>query len=113
MFDNLLYIPLFAGPVLFIVGFFAVKNPPKDMSSNFAYRSKKATKSEKHWNFAQNYASRELMNLGFFLTLTCLIGKFITLDTQNNLIAGVAMVICTLALWIFKVEKAIKDEFGK
>lgn len=113
MFDNILYIPLFVGPVFFIIGYFAAKNPPKDMSKVFAYRSKNALKSQKHWNFAQNYASRELMNLGFFLSLTCLIGKFITLDAQNNLIAGIAMVVFTIVLWIFKVERAIKDEFGK
>lgn len=113
MFDNILYIPLFVGPVFFIIGYYAAKNPPKDMGQTFAYRSKNALKSEKHWNFAQNYASRELMNLGFFLTLTCLIGKFINLDAQNNLIAGIAMAVLTIALWIFKVERAIKDEFGK
>lgn len=113
MFDRLLYIPLIVGPVFFILGYFMAKKPPKDINSLFAYKSKSATKSQERWDFAQSFAFRELMNLGFFLTLTCLIGRFIELDNQSQIIAGLALVIFTLVLLVFKTEKAIKDIYGK
>lgn len=113
LFDTILEIPLFTGTLFFIIGFFMMKNPPKKINSWYGYRSPSSMKSQARWDFAQNYASREMMNLGFFLAVTSLIGKFIDLDESSKVLVGLAMMLFTVILLFFKVENAIKNEFGK
>ena len=112
MFDRIIYIPLLIGPIFFIAGYWMAKNPPKKINHLYGYRSKRAMQSQEKWDFAQNYAARELMNLGFFLALTSFIGKFIEVDAMTNLIVGLVMVIFTVVLLYFKVEYAIKNKFN-
>lgn len=112
MFDRIIYLPLVIGPIYFFAGYWMTKNPAKKINHLYAYRSKRAMQSQKNWDFAQNYASRELMNLGFFLTLTSFIGKFIEMDTTTNLVVGLVMSVFTLILLYFKVEYALKNKIN-
>ena len=97
MFENIIYIPLICGPLFIAVGYYLLKNPPKDKNSLLGYRTPNAAK--------------ELMNLGFFLFLTSFIGKFVEMDSQTNLIAGIAMILAMVVVLIYRVEKAIKEKF--
>lgn len=111
MFENIIYIPLICGPLFIAVGYYLLKNPPKDKNSLLGYRTPNAMKTQDRWDFAQNYAAKELMNLGFFLFLTSFIGKFVEMDSQTNLIAGIAMILAMVVVLIYRVEKAIKEKF--
>lgn len=111
--NSILFIPLLSGTILFIVGLILMKYPPKKINSIYGYKTPSSMKSQERWDFAQKYASRELMNMGFFLSVTSLIGKLIQLDEQSTVWVGLAMTIFTVVLVIVKVEKAIKEKFGK
>lgn len=111
MFENVIYIPLLCGPLFIAAGYYLLKNPPKNRSSLLGYRTPNALKTQDRWDFAQNYAAKEMMNLGFFLGLTSFIGKFIEMDAQTNLIAGIAMVLAMVVVLVYRVERALKEKF--
>lgn len=111
MFDNLIYIPFICGPLIMVAGYLLLKNPPKKINSLYGYRTSSSMKTQERWDFAQSYSAKEMMNLGFFLFLTSFIGKFMEMDSKTNIIAGIAMVLAMLVVLIFRVERAIKEEF--
>ncbi|MDD3772465.1 MAG: SdpI family protein [Weeksellaceae bacterium] len=113
MFDNLLYIPLITGPIFMIAGFIMLKYPPKKINYLYGYRTRSSMKSQERWDFAQNYSSKELINLGFFLTLMSFIGKFIEADENTQITAGLILTVLTCIVLFVRVENAIKDKFGK
>lgn len=111
MFDNLILIPLISGPIFMIAGYLLLKKPPKRINTLYGYRTSNSMKSQERWDFAQNYSAKELMNLGFFLFLTSFIGKFVEMDSNTKLIAGLAMILAMVVVLFFRVERAIKEEF--
>lgn len=113
MFKDLLYIPLVCGPIYMIFGYILLKFPPKKINYFYGYRSPSAMKSQERWDFAQDYSSKELINLGFFLTLMSLIGKFVDADTNTQITAGLSLAVLTIIVLFIRVENAIKDKFGK
>lgn len=68
-------------------------------------------KTQERWDFAQNYAAKEMMNLGFFLALTSFLGKFIDMDSMTEILVGLGMTLFTLLVLFFRVEKALSDKF--
>jgi uncharacterized membrane protein len=111
MLESLIEIPLLAGIVFVVVGYFFFKNPPKKINSFYGYRTARSKKSQEHWDFAQNYSAKEMMNLGFFLALTSFMGKLIEMDQTTRIAVGLAMMIFTLVVLYIRVEKALRDKF--
>lgn len=112
MLDSLYYFPLFVGIPFMIAGVIMLKYPPKKINYFYGYRTKSSMKSQERWDFAQNYSAKELINLGFFLCLTSLIGKFIDMDETTQIWVGIAFSVFTIVVLFFRVETAIKDKFN-
>lgn len=113
MFENpLISIPFFGGVIFIVVGFIMYKFPPKKINSLYGYKTSSSMESQEKWDFAQNYSSKEMMKLGFLLTISCLFSLITNFDDSTNKLIGFGFMILIVVILFFRVEKAIKIKFN-
>lgn len=113
-FDNPLFIiPSLTGGIFVIAGIIMLKFPPKEINSLYGYRTSSAMKNKERWTFAQTYSAKEFIKLGVVLALSGLIGLFVHPNENVATVIGLGLMILTTIVLIVRVEKAIKNKFGK
>lgn len=111
MFDQIIEIALLCGIIFLVAGFIFLKYPPKKINSLYGYRTPRSMKSQERWDFAQDYAAKEMMNLGFFLGISSFMGKFLEMEEDTRIWVGLAMTIFMVIVLILRVEKALNEKF--
>ena len=112
-FENPLFlIPITTGPIFIIAGFVMYKFPPKKINSLYGYRTKSSQQNKERWDFAQKYSANEMMKLGGILTLSGLLGYLFYPSVNTAMVLGLALMVTTVIILIFRVERAIKKEFS-
>ena len=110
--NTLFLLPITTGPVFIIAGFIMLKFPPKNINGIYGYRTPGSKKSQERWDFAQNFAAKELIKIGSVLTITCFTGLMYKPDENMATIIATAITLVMVAVLIFRVEFAIKRKFG-
>ncbi len=112
IFENPLFNITFFGGILFIItGFITYKFPPKNINSLYGYRTSNSMENQEKWNFAQKFASKEMMKLGLLLATNCLLSLITKFDGFTNMLIGLCLLILIVILLFFRVESAIKNNF--
>lgn len=109
----LINITLFGGLLFTLAGFIMYKYPPKNINSLYGYRTPSSMENLEKWNFAQNYASKEMIKAGILLSISCLLSLVLHFDNLTNMFIGLGLMISTLIILFYRVEKAIKEQFKK
>jgi uncharacterized membrane protein len=113
MFENpLINITFFGGLILILAGFIMYKFPPKNINLLYGYRTSSSMENQEKWDFAQNYSSKEMMKLGFFLLISCLLSLITNFDNLTNMFTGLGLMILIVIILLLRVEKAIKIKFS-
>jgi uncharacterized membrane protein len=113
MFENpLINITFFGGLIFILAGFIMYKFPPKNINSLYGYRTSSSMENQEKWDFAQNYSSKEMMKLGFFLLISCLLSLITNFDNLTNMFLGLGLMILIVIILLLRVEKAIKIKFS-
>ncbi|SFI59830.1 SdpI family protein [Halpernia frigidisoli] len=114
MFENpLINITFFGGLIFIVAGFIMYKFPPKNINSLYGYRTSSSMENQEKWDFAQNYSSKEMMKLGFLLSISCLFSLITNFDNLTNMFIGLGLMILMLIILLLRVEKAIKIKFSE
>ena len=106
---NPLFITLGSCGIIFIVmGFIMSKKPPKEINNLYGYRTPRAMKNQKIWDYAQVYSAKVMMKYGGYFLLLCLPGYFI--DMAPEMAAGVGLIVLLIgvAFMILQVETHLK-----
>ena len=112
MIENPLFlIPVSSGLIIIITGMVLLKFPPKKINGFYGYRTVSSMKSTKRWEFAQIYSSKEMIKLGFLLTLSGLIGLKYDPGETAGIILGMGLLILMVIVLFIRVELAIKNKF--
>lgn len=111
-YNPLINITLSVGLIFMAVGCAMYKFPPKNINALWGYRSSSSIKNQDRWNFAQKYASKEMVKLGLILMTTCILGFITNFNNLTNTILGFSLMILAVIILISRVEKAIKAKFG-
>jgi uncharacterized membrane protein len=111
MFDSIIEINILTGVIFMVAGYLFLKNPPKEINSLYGYRTKRAMKTQERWDFSQDFAAKEMMNLGFFLALSSFIGKLVEMDFNTRIWVGLAFTVFTAFVLYLRVERALKEKF--
>lgn len=106
--NNLFLIPVCSGVVFILAGWVMLKFPSKKINSLYGYRTINSMKSQEHWDFAQNYSSKEMRRLGSLLLLSGLIGLVYQPSENIATIMGLGLLIFMVIMLMYRVEKAIK-----
>ena len=106
-------IPASTGLIFVAAGYLSLKFPPKKINSVYGYRTPNSMKDQKRWEFAQKYASKEMMKLGALLALSCLSVFVFVASTVVGLVIAFSLMITVVLTLIVRTEKAISTKFGK
>lgn len=110
--DNSLFsVPAIIGVIFVVVGFVVLKFPPKKINSLYGYRTYSSMKSQERWDFAQIYASKEIIKLGVLLALSSLLGLVFEPSETIATLLGVGLMMLAVVALMIRVEAAIKKKF--
>lgn len=113
LFAPLLFTPFLVGIIFVLSGFIMLKFPPQNINGFYGYRTPAAMKSQERWDFAQTYASKEMIKLGGVLLLISFSGLLFPHDEKSDAIIGLIITIGGAGSLIASVERANKKRFGK
>lgn len=104
---------------MILLGRLFTKNPPKEISAAFGYRTSRSMKNQDTWDFAQREMGKIWMGAGAVLSLLALIWQL------NNLVYPTIEAMCLWSIPItvvevavmmatyFPVERALKQNFDE
>lgn len=106
-------IPALTGLIFLLAGYFSLRFPPKKINGIYGYRTPNSMKNQERWDFAQKFASKEMMKLGAILSFSSF-SVFIWLaSTVVGLIIAFSLTMLVVVLLMVRTEKAINRKFGK
>ncbi|GGH47766.1 hypothetical protein IA57_00350 [Mangrovimonas yunxiaonensis] len=109
--NPLFLIPCSSGLVFIAVGLIMLKFPPKKINGIYGYKTASAMKTQKHWDFAQKYAAKEMIKLGAVLSLLGGLGLTYFPTEKIALFLGMGLLIAMVVTLFIRVEIAIKKTF--
>lgn len=98
------------------VGFYFIKNPPKEINSTFGYRTTRSMKNKDTWNFAHHYCGKLWKIIGIIVAPITFIAMLFSFGKDIDYVGYYGMVIMGVQLValigpIFSVESALKRTF--
>jgi len=66
-----------------IIGTLLLKHPPKDINSTIGYRTKKSSKNQETWDFAQRLAGKVFLIIGIVNFAVCSLIILLFVNKQN------------------------------
>lgn len=104
---------------MILLGRLFTKNPPKEISAAFGYRTNRSMKNQDTWDFAQRYMGEIWYKVGWALVLFAVLGQALTLLAPTmgamcmwSLVPTTVEIIVMLAA-IIPVERALKQNFDE
>lgn len=86
--------------------------PPKKINSFYGYKTPLSMKNQENWDFAQRFASKEMMKLGLVLAAFCGLAFVTDFSNSTNLILGLFLAVIVIFIFFLRVEKAIRKNPG-
>ena len=99
-----------SGAIFIVVSVITHFFPPKKINPLYGYRSKRSMQSQEKWDFAQKYATRQMLIGGIFMILAGLVNFFFDLDIEKG-ISGLAILLIVVAFIFYTTEMKLKKEF--
>ena len=90
---------------------FAIVNrfPPRERNNLYGYRSPRAMRNDKNWEFAQSYSNSKLFEAGIFLILLSILQAFYPADEAwMNISIQVGLILFSTAYIIYSTEMGLK-----
>jgi len=104
-------IAFLTGMTYVIAGFVMQKKPPKKINNLYGYRTKRSMKSQEHWDFAQKFSAKAMIQWG---SLLCLIACLNFVFPMNEIAASIGAVVLTIVfalIPLYYTEKEMKERF--
>lgn len=106
-------IPALTGAIFLLAGYLSLRFPPKKINGIYGYRTPNSMKNQERWEFAQEFASKEMMKLGALLAF-CSLSVFIHVASiVLGLIIAFILTMLVVVLLVARTEGAINRKFGK
>jgi uncharacterized membrane protein len=110
--NPLFNIVFFGGFIMILAGFVMYKFPPKKINPFYGYKTPSSMESQEKWDFAQYFASKQMMKLGFLLAMCNLVSFITDFDYFTNTFIGLGLIVISVLVLLYNVEKAIKMKFN-
>jgi len=80
-----------------IIGTLLLKHPPKDINSTIGYRTKKSSKNQETWDFAQRLAGKVFLIIGIVNFAVCSLIILLFVNKQNVDYMFLVLAYCQIA----------------
>lgn len=111
--DPIFLILAITGGALVLVGLMMKRFPPKHINSLYGYRTPRAMKSQRHWDFAQAYSTKSILKWGGIMAGLSVVPLTTNLEIggEGGLIIVIAGVTLLSLMPLIQTERALKAEF--
>lgn len=99
---------LMVGIVFVAVGIFMYLFPPKKINGLYGYRTSNSMESQEKWDFAQKYSAKVMALIGLGLIAFSFTRTLLPFDDNQTAIFGIAVLLFSVILLLFIVEKKLK-----
>ena len=107
--SNIHFFSLLLGSIFLIMGAITAKFPPKKINMLYGYRTGRSMKNQQNWDFAQKYATREMLRGGWIMVAFSLTGLLYPTSVLVETISGsILMTAIFIALFI-RTEASLKQ----
>jgi len=111
--DNPLFlVPVMCGLIFVIASFIMMKYPPKKINMLYGYRTRQSMRSQKHWDFAQKYASGVMAACGIAMAFIGFGLSLIIKSFPLNLIFSLGLLVASAFAMVLITERRLK-KLGK
>lgn len=111
---NILFLtPVILGPILILCGFLLIKRPPKKINFFYGYRTKTSMKSQEIWDYAQQYAGKQLARFGVVIFLMSFLGLVLEIEYKASVLIFISYFLIGCVALIYSIEKKLKERFRK
>jgi uncharacterized membrane protein len=104
-------IPLLTGLIFLVIASILYYYPPADIDSPIGYRTRRSTKNQEQWDFAQRFSSKRMIWGGLFLMVVSLTKLVFVFSVDTEGIIGLILVLWVTVYLIVATELAIKRKF--
>jgi len=108
--NPLFTIPVISGVSIIVVGAIMYYFPPKSINPFYGYRTNASMQSQAKWDFAQHYASIEMIVWGFVLVCCAAPGLFYTSNSLVDIFVGLLYIAVCIGILFFKTERQLKKQ---
>ena len=116
MFENFspfFYLSLMSGITAISAGLALRFFPPKNRNWFYGYRTKRSSKSQESWDFAQRHSSNGLILFGIIPLALAPLDFVVDFNETNGAAFGIALLLLILVVPILRTEKELKNRFDK
>ena len=104
---------ILVGSIFIVTGVILYLYPPKKINSMYGYRSKKSMSNDDHWQFAQKYAAKMMVILGFMYFLITQLILIFDIGKSYHLSIGIGLLIALCICIFLMVEHKMKVTLDK
>lgn len=100
------------GLVFIIAAIVLIIYPPKKINALYGYRTKTSMKSQRAWEFAQQYSAKKMIFWGIILVAFSLLGLLFSLNETVEFIIGLVAMCIGIGIPIYQTEKELKRKIS-
>jgi uncharacterized membrane protein len=101
------YTLIMVGVIFSITGLVMYFFPPKKINYLYGYRTNSSMKTQENWDFAQKYASKLMIQIGFILSGLSIIGLFYSYEEKTDFFVALILIIMGVLILLIRTENAI------
>lgn len=109
--DPVFLIAASTGLAFAIAGWIMQRYPPKEINSWYGYRTPRAMRSQAHWDFAQAFSAKQLLQYGWGLLALSLIPSYLGTSNRTEMLVGIGFTLLVTFMPIIRTEQALKSKF--
>lgn len=110
--SNPLFMILFpTGVMVWIIGWYVLKYPPKKINKLYGYRTPRSTKSQEAWDYAQYHGTKRMIHGAQIMLLLGIAGLFTPPSETLAPWLAIFIVIACLCYPLILTERELKDKF--
>lgn len=107
--ENTYQLLLIVGTVFLIAGGITYTFPPKKINVLYGYRTPSSMKNIERWNFAQQFSSVRMMQIGVAMMLMS--GSKPLFQSGSEMVISLLVLFASVLFLFYSVEKAIRNKF--
>jgi uncharacterized membrane protein len=109
--ENVLYLPFLTGAIFMIAAAITHLFPPKSINYLYGYRTSASMKTQKRWDFAQQYSTLKMFQAGVVIFAASFVGLAFPNNDGVQLGIGFPVILCSCIFMFFTTERALRKKF--
>lgn len=99
------------GAIFIVAAVIMMAFPPRKINALYGYRTRTSMKSQQHWDFAQRYSSRRMIEAGLAMIILAAIIDFVGISPAVGTMISLSLLGLTAVYLLLCTERALNKKF--